>query len=332
MLNIALLGTGAMALKHAEVLSCHPEARLLKLCSTPRSATKAREFQSRFGFQGLCTDYREVLSDPQVDAVYICTPDDSHPEFTARALRAGKHVFCEKPLARDESGFALVREAKASSGRSLQVGMNCRYRSQYAHAREFAESHTLGNLRLLRGTYLLNKVAAAKSQDKAWWSQRPPDMYFFLHANGIHIIDLMRWFGGEVESVFARATAFELGGSFRADTFSSSLQFSSGAIGELLISSVAFQPRDISLEAWYDQGTILGNHVYHRDGDEISENEVQLPVTQEVLDLHLQFDDFLTAIAKGEEPLNNFQEAYANFALIRAIERSLDSGGAVVLE
>ena len=329
MLNIALVGTGAMALKHAEVLSCHPGAQLVLLCSTPRSVGKAREFENRFGFQALCTQYEEVLADPRIDAVYICSPDESHPDFTARALRAGKHVFCEKPLARDQNGFALVREAKARSGRCLQVGMNCRYRRQYSQAKDFAESHPLGSLRLLRGTYLLNKVAAAKSQDKAWWSQRPPDMYFFLHANGIHIIDLMRWFGGEVESVFARATAFELGCSFRADTFSSSLQFSNGALGELLISSVAFQPRDISLEAWYDQGTILDNHVYHRDGDEISENEVQLPVDQEVLDLHLQFDDFLDAIAKGEEPLNNFQEAYANFALIRAIERSLDSGRAV---
>ncbi len=331
MLRIALIGCGAMALKHAQVLSQHPGAQLALLCTTPRSAVVGQEFQSRFGFLRRTTDFREVLTDPEVEAVFICSPDDTHAPFTAQALEAGKHVFCEKPLARDESGFNLVRDAKVKTGHCLQVGMNCRYRSQYSKPKEFADSQGLGKLRLLRGTYLLNKVASAKSKDKAWWSQRSPELYFFLHANGIHIIDLVRWFGGDVSSVFARATAFELGCSFRADTFSSSLQFTNGALGELLISSVAFQPREISIEAWYDQGTILGNQVYHRDGDETAEDEIQLPIDQEVLDLHLQFDDFLKAIASGAEPMNSFQEAFANFTLIRALERSLDSNMPVSL-
>ena len=331
MLNIAVVGTGAMAEKHCRNLQQHPAANLHLVCSTQRSRPVAERFQTDYGFTTTTTDFDAVLRDSQVDAVVICSPDPTHPTFTAQALAAGKHVFCEKPLARNQKGFDLVRQALEQHSGVLQVGMNCRYREQYSLPKKMADSGKLGQLRFLRGVYLLNKVAVAKSGQKSWWREHPQDVLFFLHANGIHIIDLVRWYGGRVTSVFARATGFELGQDFRADTFSASLEFANGALGEVLISSSAFQPRDVSLQAWYDQGSVLGTRIYHRCGEDVSEQTEELEVHQPVLDLGLQFDDLLAAIASGSSPMNSYEEAYANFELLHAMELSLAQNSVVEL-
>lgn len=331
-LGIALVGTGAMALRHAKALSGEENARLVSVCSTERSQERGKEFQRRFGFQRSVTNLEEVLGDPSVQVVYICTPDHTHPELAARSLLGGKHVFCEKPLAREEPGFKRVREAlSATEDRVLQVGMNCRFREQYSKPKSILDSGVLGGIRLIRGNYYLNKVGSAKGREKCWWREFPKNVQFFLHANGIHILDLVRWYGGPVDSVFARASGFELGRDFGNDTFSISLRFRSGALGETLITSAAFVPRDISLEVWCEKGSLVGTDMYRRRGESVAAEPESIPVVQKVLDLGLQFRALHHAVELSEQPINSFQQAYQNFLLIRAIERSLDSGEPVSL-
>lgn len=329
-LKIALVGTGAMATKHATTLSEHSGAELVALCSTQRSRSVGEEFVERYGFARLTQDFDSLIQDPEIEAIFICSPDATHPTYTAAALDAGKHVFCEKPVARNHKGFGIVEQAHRRNSGILQVGMNCRYREQYSLPKQLSDRGELGSLRFVRGIYLLNKLGVAKRGEKAWWREHPEDVHFFLHANGIHIIDLVRWYGGEVRSVFARATGFELAKDFKADTFSISLEFTSGAIGEILVSSVAFQPTDVSLQLWFENGSILKTSIYRRDGEELASDSQELEVKQEVLDLGLQFEALLEAISTGTPPMNNFEEALENFHLMNAIERSLQSGQPVV--
>jgi UDP-N-acetylglucosamine 3-dehydrogenase len=324
MLKVAVIGTGAMARKHARILANHPLAELIVICSTPRSAVKAKEFQSEYGFQRTVSSYQGVLQADDVDAVVICSPDATHSDFVIQALEVEKHVLCEKPLAISSEEFEAINRALSSTPATLQVGMNCRYRAPYCRPRELAQE--MGPLRFLRGTYLLNKLATVKGGRKPWWLETAQESYFFLHANGVHILDLMRWFAGPVKNVFARAACLELEENFRADTFSVSLEFSSGALGELLMSLAAFQPREIELQAWYEQGTIRGDRLYRRSGDQILPKVEEVDISQPLLDLHLQFDDFVDAVTQQREPMNSFHEARANFELIRAVERSLVVG------
>jgi myo-inositol 2-dehydrogenase / D-chiro-inositol 1-dehydrogenase len=330
-LKVAMVGTGVMARRHSAMLAERSEVRLGLVCSTQRSFSVGREFQEAFGFSGVTTDLQDVLNS-NIDAVYICTPDGTHPKFVAAAVKSGKHVFCEKPLARNKRGFEIIREAMSQfPGAILQVGMNCRYREQYSLPKDLVDSGELGELRFIRGIYVLNKVATAKRREKNWWLDHPQDVFFFLHANGVHILDLVRWYGGEVRSVFARSSGFELGEDFKADTFSISLEFANGALGEVLISSAAFLPRDISLQGWYEGGSFVETTVHRRCGEEPDVAAEQLQVVQETLDLGLQFEAFLRAIQSGTQPMNSFAEAYLNFRLIHAVERSLKGGLAVSL-
>jgi predicted dehydrogenase len=319
-----------MAQKHARIYADHPAVEPIVICSTERSREQARRFQQQYGFRRCVTCYQSVLHDDEVEAIIIASPDDTHCDYVIRGLKAGKHILCEKPLARSREEFERLEQTKAKSGAVvLQVGMNCRYRAPYLRPRQLGRE--LGALRFLRGTYLLNKLAAVREGTKPWWSESGERSYFFLHANGVHILDLMRWFGGEVKSVFARQTCLELT-DFHADTFSLSLDFQSGVLGEVLLSIAALQPREVEIQSWYEGGTIRAGKLYRRFGDQSAAEPEVLDLHQSVLDLHLQIDDFLEAVRSRREPMNCLFEAKANFRLIEAVERSLATSQVVELE
>lgn len=324
--RLAMAGTGYMARKHLAVLAAHPLAELRTVYSTRRSKAVAEAFVSEFGFRKHTQSWEELAADPEIDLIFVCSPDNTHAHYAATFLEAGKHVFCEKPLALELADFHRLRRAQESSGKVLQVGMNCRYRDQYRRPRSLVESGQLGRLRFLRGVYLYNSVERCRKREKEWWFEHPYETYFFLHGNGIHCIDLLQWIGGPVRSVFARASGFELGNDFKADTFSVSLAFENGALGELLVSASAFLPRDFSLEMWMSEGCIRGDQLYRRSGDNVEETPVTLPVDQPVLDLGMQFEELVRAIQEGGPIHNCLAEAYENYCIIHAIERSVREG------
>lgn len=318
--RVGLAGTGYMGWKHSEVLSRNPETALTRICSTERSAAVAHELAGRYGDADTTTEFDALLAD-DVDVVYICSPDGTHAEYASRALRAGKHVFSEKPLGRTAGELASVRTALEESGAILQVGMNCRYRARYRALKDAAAG--LGELRYLRGIYVQNVVDTVRSNEKPWWVTDSAGPLTFLHGGGLHALDLMRWIGGDVASVLARAAALELDDEWGLDTFSASLGFQSGAVGELLVSAAAPRPNDFSLEAWLTEGSIVDTTV-HRSA---SRGE-PLPVEQGRPDLELQLEDLLEAIRQGAEPSSSYADADANFRVIDAIGRSIEMGDA----
>jgi myo-inositol 2-dehydrogenase/D-chiro-inositol 1-dehydrogenase len=329
--GVAIVGTGYMARKHCDALAAHEDARLATICATEKSRAAGEELRERYGFSSSTTSFPSVLSDPGIDIVFVCSPDNSHAGLVARALEAGKHVFCEKPLARSADDFEKIRACLARADRVLQVGMNCRFREQYSIPRQLVADGTLGSLRFLRGTYIVNIVESVRKREKPWWLDHPAGVFPFLHGGGIFTLDLLRWIGGDVVSVFARAAADELGAELEADVFSVSLRFGGGAMGELLVAGSAFRPNDFSLELWLGRGSILGTKMYTRQGESQSLAAADIKVEQKVPDLRLQFSDMLRAIESRSAPLNSFDEAFRNFGVLQAIQQSIHSGRPVEL-
>lgn len=307
--RVGLAGTGYMAAKHSEVLARAPGIELTRIWSTERSADKGAELRDRFGYSDATTDFDALLAD-DVDIVYLCTPDGTHAELTSRALAAGKHVFSEKPLGRSSAELASVGAALEAAEGLLQVGMNCRYRARYAAFREAMAG--LGELRYLRGTYVQNVVESVHAGEKPWWVTDSAGPWTFLHGGGLHALDLMRWFGGEVASVYALGTALELEDEWGLDTFVIAIAFRSGALGELLVSAASPAENAFGFEAWLDGGSL---------------GEVE--AEQEIPDLELQLQDFVHAISTGTEPPSSFADALANLRVIEAIEESIGTGRTV---
>jgi hypothetical protein len=115
----------------------------------------------------------------------------------------------------------------------------------------------------------------------------------------------------------------------RADTFSISVRFARGIIGELLVAASAFRPNDFSLEMWLSQGSIVGTKIFRRTGDAVAGAAEEIKVEQRIIDLGLQFTDLVNAIESGAEPLNSFSEARRNLLVIQAVEESLRTGALV---
>lgn len=145
-------------------------------------------------------DWRALVGRLDVDAVIVSTPPILHDEMTVRALRTGKHVLCEKPLARNPDECRRMLNAATETGRVLATGFNYRFYPSFRLAREWLHAGRIGELSHVRsyGGYSVHDQPKVHEAEVVGGGA--------LHDIGIHLIDLTRWFLGEVESVQGLAT------------------------------------------------------------------------------------------------------------------------------
>ncbi len=192
-IKYAVIGLGFFGEKHAEVLSDMPETELIAVCT--RRPHRVEEVAKRLGVPKTYTDYKELLNDDEVDAVSIVTHVNDHRDIAVDALKAGKHVFLEKPMAGTvEDCDAIIEAVKLAKG-SFMVGHICRFDARVALAKaaidegrvgKIVSMHARRNLSTSIGTGVLNKISP-------------------LMGDGIHDTDLMLWFtGSSVKTVYAQ--------------------------------------------------------------------------------------------------------------------------------
>ena len=149
MLNIGLIGAGRMGRLHAEHLISHiPSAKLIMVADALEEV--ARECAERYAIPSATQDYRAVLDHPDIQAVVICSTPDTHAWFIEEAAQAGKHIFCEKPIANDLPSIDRTLDVVERVGVKLQVGFNRRFDAK------FTASINLGMSSKMRPGYLSN--------------------------------------------------------------------------------------------------------------------------------------------------------------------------------
>ena len=148
-IGIGLIGTGYMgkchALAHRNVKAVFgdvPRPRLEMLCDVP--AGRASAMADQFGFARSTDDWRDVVNDPKVDLVSITTPNGLHREIAVAALEAGKHVWCEKPMALTMDDATAMRDAAEASGKTTQVGYNYVWNPAITHAEKLIRDGAIG--------------------------------------------------------------------------------------------------------------------------------------------------------------------------------------------
>jgi predicted dehydrogenase len=219
--RVAVIGAGHMGERHARIYAGLPDVELVAVCDVREGA--ARELGARVGARAW-TDYRALLGRDDLDAVSVCTPDGLHREPCELALRAGRHVLVEKPIATTVADAEAIADAAARAGAVLLVGHCLRFDPRYDQARQAVGQGELGAIQTIY-TRRANTVAA---QDRL--GGRCP-LPLFL---GVHDYDVMRWLtGSEVE----RVTAESKWGLLREQGFPvedancALLRFTSGALG-----------------------------------------------------------------------------------------------------
>src|SRR5437773_84043 len=141
--GFGVIGTGIVGgAWHAYVYSHSPKAKLVAVCDL--NEQRANEVGQKYGARKVYTDYRELLANPEVQAVSIATPDFAHREIAVAAAEAGKHILVEKPIATTvEDAEAIVNAAK-KAGVKLMVDFHNRVNPPFANAKQSIQSGELG--------------------------------------------------------------------------------------------------------------------------------------------------------------------------------------------
>jgi predicted dehydrogenase len=145
--RVAIVGCGGIANgKHMPSLSKLENVELVAFCDI--EVKKAEKAANEYGVKGadVYADYKELLKDSSIEVVHVLTPNDSHAEISVAALDAGKHVMCEKPMAKTSEEARLMLEVARRSGKKLTIGYNNRFRPDSQHLHQVCKSGDLGEV------------------------------------------------------------------------------------------------------------------------------------------------------------------------------------------
>lgn len=191
-LGIGIIGCGLIGQKRARSLGC---GRLVACADVVEG--KAKTLAGRDHVR-VFTDWRDLLTLPEVDAVIIATLHDSLAEIACAAIEAGKHVLVEKPAARSASELEPVLKAADRAGVKVHVGFNHRYHRAFRKAKEIVDRGEIGDLMFLRARY---GHGGRPGYDREWRANPSLSGGGELIDQGPHLIDLSRWFLGEFSEI-----------------------------------------------------------------------------------------------------------------------------------
>ncbi len=206
-LGLGLIGTGFMGKCHAlafraapAVFEQLPRLDLAMLADVDRQ--HAQKAAKAFGFARATDDWRDLAADPSVDIVAITSPNFLHREMAEAAIAAGKHVYCEKPLALDAGGAGAMTKAAEAAGVKTLVGYNYLHNPAIRLANEIIESGEIGEIVHFRGAHFEDYLADPNSP-YTWRSSKAKAGAGVVADLGSHIISLARRLVGEIEAVQA---------------------------------------------------------------------------------------------------------------------------------
>jgi len=206
-LGIGLIGTGFMGKCHAlafgavkAVMGDVPTPRLELLCDTP--ADKAAAMAEQFGFARSTGDWRTLITDPAVDIVSITTPNRLHHEIAMAAIAAGKHVYCEKPMALTLQQAEEMAAAAQAAGVKTIVGYNYIKNPAFLHAQRLVEEGVIGRIVHFRG-WVDEDYQADPDLPWTWRARHAEAGLGALGDLGCHLVSMAYGLAGPIESLVA---------------------------------------------------------------------------------------------------------------------------------
>jgi predicted dehydrogenase len=181
--RIGIVGTGSISESHLNAYANSVDAIITAICDL--NEQRALQVAKKYGADKTYTDYRELFADSDIDAVSICTWNNTHAEIAIAALQAGKHVLIEKPLCRTVEEALRIEEAVQASGKILQVGFVRRFDNNVQMLREFAEHGEFGNI-----YYAKASTIRRLGNPGGWFADVERSGGGPLIDIGVHVIDL----------------------------------------------------------------------------------------------------------------------------------------------
>ena len=365
--RVGMIGYGFMGRAHSHawrnVNTAFPTPRIHMASIVGRDADAVEKAAAQLGWNRAHTDWREVVADPSIDIVDICTPGDSHAEIAIAALEAGKHAIVEKPLANSmEESRAMVATAQAAAKKGVMSAVNFNYRRVPALmlAKRLIAEGRVGDVLHIRGAYLQDWLSDP-NLPMSWRLVKERAGTGVLGDLGAHVVDLMRHLTGkDVDGVTGHLRTFThqrpdgSGGRGTVtvdDAALATLALTGGAVANLDVTRNApGRKNELSLSIFGTKGSIMFNlenlnelWMFDRDDPAGEQGYRRILVTESAHpylsawwpDGHIigwehtfthQFFEFLTSIESGTPASPSFDDGHAVQAVIEAIAASAENG------
>ncbi len=332
MLRIGVIGAGRMSRIHLENIMRHiPDAVVVAVADTRVQA--AEEAAEQFRITRALSDYGEILNDPTIHAVVICSPSPTHPQIIRESAVASKHIFCEKPIGFELKAIDLALAAVEKKGVKLQIGFNRRFDANFHRVWKMVNAGKIGTPHVLRIT---SRDPEPPSPDyvRTWGG-------IFLETS-IHDFDMARYImGSEAVEIYAAGgvlvhTDFAASGDL--DTVVITIRFANGAIGTIDNSYQAVYGYDQRLEVFGDAGMMrienntTDTHIHADTSGIHSAQPLYFFIERYQASYLAEMKEFVTSIQKDTLPLVGGVDGRASIVMALAARKSYDEHRIVQLD
>lgn len=225
MVTVGIIGAGRIGKVHTESICNYVRNARIKTVADPFLKEETAAWMKSMGVEQTVSDYHEILNDPEIDAVLICSSTNTHSPISLEAIAAGKHVFCEKPIDHDLGRIKQVVEALKGSHLKYQVGFNRRFDHNFAAVKQAILENKVGDVHIIKIT----------SRDPD-----PPSAEYAAVSGGmfldmtIHDFDMVRFLAGcDAEEIYVQSAVLvdpAIGEAGDVDTAVITLKMENGAI------------------------------------------------------------------------------------------------------
>ncbi|PAY37854.1 inositol 2-dehydrogenase [Ligilactobacillus salivarius] len=331
-INVAIIGVGRIGSIHFKNLKSNDSVNIKYLCDIAADDSWKKKYE---GYT-VITDYEEVLSDSSVDAVLICTPTDLHPAMVSAAAKAGKNIFCEKPLGFDMNEILNSYEDVKKSNIIMGVGFNRRFDKNFYRIVEHRQLGNIGEPQVLKIT----------SRDP-----EPPSIDYVKHSGGlfmdmmIHDFDMARFIPDhEITEVYATGANLidpAIADAGDIDTAIVTLTYDNGMIGVIDNSRQAVYGYDQRIELFGSKGMAKANNVNDTTTEYYSSEDVQSDkpmffFLQRYMDAYKsEIEQFISLVEGkeiGDRILGSYEDGIKAIKLAEAAAKSLRDKKPVKIE
>jgi UDP-N-acetyl-2-amino-2-deoxyglucuronate dehydrogenase len=337
-LGFGIIGCGVIADFHAQAIANLTGARLVGVADQIEAAVTRLATKHQVGFA--TTNVAELLARPDIDIVCVTTPSGAHLEPALAAVKAGKHVVVEKPIEITVERVDELLKAADAANVKIAAIFQSRFGTGARTVKAAIEAGRFGSL-VLCSAYV--KWHRAADYYRGWKGTLKLDGGGAVMNQGVHAVDLLQWFAGMPEEVFAWKTRRVHTGIEAEDTAAATLRFASGALGSIEATTAAYPGFNKRIEITGSNGSCIleDDRILAWEFRDPKPEDAAIKAAGQTVDMgsgatnptainfyghQLQLQDLVDAVRENRRPAVEGREARNAVALIRAIYASAESG------
>ena len=340
-IRLAIVGTGSIAFTHMYGIQRLDEAELVAIMDIHKE--QMDNFRKTFPVadEDCYTDLDALLAREDVDAVIVCASDKAHCDIAVRAMRAGKDVLCEKPMALDLNECREMIRVSEETGRRFMIGQVCRKAPGFIKAKELVDQGVIGDIFFVESEYAHDYLEFPGIDGWRQVPERHP-----IIGGGCHAVDLLRWIAGDPIEAFAFANHKMLPGWPINDCVVSVLKFPNDVIGKVMTSIGCKRSYTMRTVIYGSEGTIITDNT--SDTISLFRNkvagelesfgipnqtmELKIPVAIASHNMTEEIRDFINCINNNTAPDPDGRQGFSTVAVCDAIVRSAATGEKITID